>query len=281
MKQNTKEWFIYRSTRIGASDFAKYCATKLKLSKNIFGESFENHLYNKINMINKSNFVFERGHKEEEIIKKDILQNELNMTGKSEVIEYSKNNRIIASLDFRDVFNDVIVEVKTTSKTKESHGDLIEYYLYQGLHQYYCNDNVDYKWTLLIKDLKTNEYYRLDYTNDAFNKLMTKDEWLQHCNDYLKLLDDAIQSKNDEESLSLLDNLFLIRQDLKKLEEEEKLLIEQIKILHKDSKIIGNYTLTYGTRTKKNHKAYVEDNKLPIDDKYITTSITFTINKKE
>jgi putative phage-type endonuclease len=295
LQQNTPEWHKYRNTRIGASDFALFACHK-GFSEPIFKASLNENIYNKQNNIELAdNIYMQRGREEEPIL--NAYFNEL--TGGSYtpiVIEHSDN--IYSSLDGYDPFFKAIVEYKTTSKSVEHEKDILQYYVWQILHQMYCSDKLTaycvikyfgtvnnpiriYKITHFVDNSisisLTNDYKRNINSHMFFiKKNLSKYEWLDMCNEYLSLLN----AKDNDVANNMLNNYFSLDIQIKQLTEEQKNIKLQIQNLYPEGGVCGNYTITKSVKNSTKYAEFIKDNQLVVDDKYKSDSVSFRITNK-
>lgn len=297
LQQGTKEWHEYRSTRIGASDFALFACHK-GLSEPIFKVSLNENIYNKQNNIELAdNIYMKRGREEEPLI--NSYFNEL--TGGSympTIVEHSES--IYSSLDGYDPFFKAIVEYKTTSKSVEHERDILQYYVWQILHQMYCSNKLMaycvikyfgtvnnplriYKITHFVDNSVSislvNDYKRNINSHMFFiKKNLSKYEWLDMCNEYLSLLNTKIDDKKI--AIDLLHKYFMYTRDIKILTAEKDNVRKEIELLCPDGGVYDNYIITKSTSKSVKYAEFVKDNQLVVDDKYKSDSIKYTITNK-
>ncbi len=140
IKQNTQEWYRWRSDKLGASDYAAL-AYYLQHDKPFFPSRTINYIIiDKLYGTNiKDNKYYKIGKMLEPIIFdriRDVLGIENLKTG----VCFEKDNfkYIIASLDA--LADNLVIEVKITTRDVERHDELIDYYREQVVHQMICAD---------------------------------------------------------------------------------------------------------------------------------------------
>ena len=273
MIQGSQEWHDYRRTRIGASDFALMCSS-LGYSANLFNTSIELSINDKLNNKKMEDNYFTSKGKELEPILLNYLKT-LDINGTQNVETYCDNDRIMASLDCYDKQNNILVEIKTTSKSKDSYDNLIKYYQYQVVHQYYTlgTNPISY---ILLYNLESKE---LDLIKIDCNEIMDKITWLDICNKYLNKMDEIEKNKNDNNIIQLLDAREQIELQIKELTKQKDEITDYIKELYKESTIIGDYKITISTSKTAKYGKWIKDNNINLDDKYYTKSTSVTIKK--
>ncbi len=273
MIQGSQEWHDYRRTRIGASDFALMCSS-LGYSANLFNTSIELSINDKLNNNKMEDNYFTLKGKELEPILLNYLKT-LNIDGTQDVITYCDNDKIIASLDCYDKKNNILVEIKTTSKSKDDYHKMIKYYQYQVIHQYYTLDTNPISYILLY-NIESQE---LDLIKIDCNEIMDKITWLDICNKYLNKMDDIQKNKNDNNIIQLLDAREQIELQIKELSKQSKEISEYIKELYKESTVVGDYKITVSTSKTAKYSDYIKDNNINLDDKYYSESTRVIIKK--
>jgi len=273
MIQGSQEWHDYRRTRIGASDFALMCSS-LGYSANLFNTSIELSINDKLNNKKMEDNYFTLKGKELEPILLNYLKT-LNIDGTQDVITYCDNDKIIASLDCYDKKNNILVEIKTTSKSKDDYHKMIKYYQYQVIHQYYTLDTNPISYILLY-NIESQE---LDLIKIDCNEIMDKITWLDICNKYLNKMDDIQKNKNDNNIIQLLDAREQIELQIKELSKQSKEISEYIKELYKESTVVGDYKITVSTSKTAKYSDYIKDNNINLDDKYYSESTRVIIKK--
>ena len=273
MIQGSQEWHDYRRTRIGASDFALMCSS-FGYSANLFNTSVELSINDKLNnkMI-KDNYFTLKGKEFEPILNKYLI--ELGIVGTQDIITYCNNNSIMASLDCYDKENNILVEIKTTSKGLDKYDELIKYYQYQVIHQYYTlgTNPISY---ILIYNLVSEDLQLIKIDCDD---IMDKDTWLDVCNKYLDKMDEIQNNKNNNNILQLLDERERIELQIKELSKQSKEISDYIKDIYKESTVVGNFKITVSTSKTAKYGDYIKDNNINLDDKYYTESTKITIKK--
>lgn len=305
LEQGTKEWHKYRSTRIGASDFALFACHK-GLSEPIFNASLNENIYNKQNNIELAdNIYMQRGREKEPI----LLAEFNNLTGlcclpaigqyeHKDGYEYVVN--IFSSFDGYDPFSNTIVEIKTTSKTIEDEEKILQYYSWQLIHQMHCAEidecylyieyfgsnikrlykvknkskfNITHTVTVGSKNIEVVAYERFFVQDSHEDKLFF---WRNLCFEYLKILN----SNGIETILPLLNSYNQLSEEIKQLTEEKDNIREQIESLCPNGGVYDNYIITKISKGSISYKQFVEDNKLIIGDNYKKESISYRITKK-
>jgi predicted phage-related endonuclease len=273
MIQGSQEWHDYRRTRIGASDFALMCSS-LGYSANLFNTSVELSINDKLNnKVMEDNYFTSKG-KELEPILLNYLKT-LDINGTQDIITYCDNDSIMASLDCYDKKNNILIEIKTTSKSLDKYDELIKYYQYQVVHQYYTlnTNSISY---ILIYNLVSED---LQLIKIDCNEIMNKDTWLDICNKYLEKIDEIQNNKNNYNIIQLLDAREKIELQIKELSKQSKEISDYIKELYKESTVVGDYKITVSTNKTAKYSNYIKDNNINLDDKYYTESTNVTIKK--
>jgi hypothetical protein len=273
MIQGSQEWHDYRRTRIGASDFALMCSS-LGYSANIFNKSIELSINDKLNnKVMEDNYFTLKGKEFEPIILNYLKT--LNINGTQNVETYCDNDRIMASLDCYDKQNNILVEIKTTSKSKDKYDDLIKYYQYQVVHQYYTLDTNPISYILLYNiESKELDLIKIDCEN-----IMNKVTWLTICIKYLNKMDGIEKNKNNYNIIKLLDAREQIELQIKELTKHKDEITDYIKELYKESTVVGDYKITVNTSKTAKYGKWIKDNNINLDDKYYTESTSVTIKK--
>jgi|LakMenEpi03Aug12_release.lakeMendotaPanAssembly.Ray.scaffolds.fasta_scaffold97668_4 hypothetical protein len=273
MIQGSQEWHDYRRTRIGASDFALMCSS-LGYSANIFNTSVELSINDKLNnKVMEDNYFTLKGKEFEPIILNYLKT--LDIKGTQDIITYWYDNRIMASLDCYDQQNNVSVEIKTTSKNKDKYDEMIKYYQYQVIHQYYtlATDPICY---ILLYNIKSKE---LNLIKIDCNEIMDKSTWLGICIKYLNKMDEIEKNKNDNNIIQLLDAREQIELQIKEFTKQKDEITDYIKGLYKESTVVGDYKITVSTSKTAKYGKWIKDNNINLDDKYYTESTNVTIKK--
>ena len=271
MIQGSQEWHDYRRTRIGASDFALMCSS-LGYSVNLFNKSVELSINDKLEDKQFEDNYFTLKGKELEPILNNYLIN-LGIIGTQDIITYCDNNSIMASLDCYDKKNNILVEIKTTSKGLDKYDELIKYYQYQVVHQYYTlgTNPISY---ILIYNLVSEDLQLIKIDCDD---IMDKDTWLNICNKYLDKMNAIQENKNNVDILNLLEQreqdkqqIDILKQKLEALKTDFDMVTNYIKTKYKESTVVGNYKITVSNvKSKKiNYEQYIKDNNIILDDKY-------------
>lgn len=280
LRQGAKEWYEYRATRIGASDFALFCAHK-KLTKNLFGENLTDNFYKKINYDKQEKNEFLESRKAMEPMIAAEYYARHNILLNNAVAESDDNSRIFASLDGLDFDDTIIVEYKTTSKDDAEYEQLIDYYTFQCIHQIYVTGINNCK--LFFYNVKTKKYSEFDV-----EVTLTKQEWLNLCNEYLQLFD----ASNNEEQIKLLKEYDKIKSEVDKLKaqiDELEAGMNEIKPLLKTG-VYGNFTVKEIKRETYKYSQYFKDINIEQaiqrrlekhGDKYKTTSLSLKITNKD
>lgn len=271
MIQGSQEWHDFRRSKIGASDFALICAN-LGYSNNIFNKSIELSIKDKLDCKEfKDNYYTLKGKEYEPILLAYLK--DLGIEGSQDVISY--NDKIMASLDCYDKQNNILVEIKTTSKDKSKYDELINYYKYQVLHQYYtCNTKpVCY---ILIYNLVSKD---LDLIQINCDEILNKEEWLNICYKYLDKMEEINTNKNNIDVIKLLEEREFIEEQIKELTEKKDNITNIIKNMYHETTVVGNYKITISnTRTAK-YSDYIKNNNIILDDAYYTNVNKFIIKK--
>lgn len=296
MIQGSQEWHDYRRNRIGASDFALMCSS-LGYSVNLFNKSVELSINDKLEDKHFEDNYFTLLGKLLEPILLNYLKT-LGINGTPIVENY--NNNIMASLDCYDKKNNILVEMKTTSKGLDKYDELINYYKYQVLHQYYTlgTNSINYIFIYNCKNLinltieeicnliKNN--YEVIMKNIIENSqlikidcddIMDKDTWLDICNKYLEKMDAIQENKNNIDIINLLEQREQIELQIKELKEHSDTIFNYIKTKYKESTVIGNYKITVTNSRTAKYGDYIKDNNIILDDKYYSDSTRITIKK--
>jgi hypothetical protein len=181
----------------------------------------------------------------------------------------------MASLDCYDKKNNILIEIKTTSKSLDKYDELIKYYQYQVVHQYYTlnTNSISY---ILIYNLVSED---LQLIKIDCNEIMNKDTWLDICNKYLEKIDEIQNNKNNYNIIQLLDAREKIELQIKELSKQSKEISDYIKELYKESTVVGDYKITVSTNKTAKYSNYIKDNNINLDDKYYTESTNVTIKK--
>jgi hypothetical protein len=273
MIQGSQEWHDYRRTRIGASDFALMCSS-LGYSANLFNTNIELSINDKLNNKKMEDNYFTLKGKELEPILLNYLKT-LDINGTQDIITYCDNDRIMASLDCYDKKNNILVEIKTTSKSKDKYNEMIKYYQYQVIHQYYAlgTNPISY---ILLYNIESKE---LDLIKINCNEIMDKNTWLDICNKYLDKMNEIEKNKNDNNIIQLLDAREQIELQIKELSKQSKEISDYIKELYKKSTVVGDYKITVSTSKTAKYSDYIKDNNINLDDKYYSESTRVIIKK--
>lgn len=273
MIQGSQEWHDYRRTRIGASDFALMCSS-LGYSVNLFNKSVELSINDKLEDKQFEDNYFTLKGKELEPILNNYLIN-LGIIGTQDIITYCDNNSIMASLDCYDRQNNILVEIKTTSKGLDKYDELIKYYQYQVVHQYYTLGTSPISY-ILIYNLVSKDLQLIKIDCDD---IMDKNTWLDICNKYLDKIDEIQNNKNNYNILQLLDERERIELQIKELSKQSKEISDYIKDIYKESTVVGDYKITVSTTKTAKYSDYIKDNNIVLDDKYYSESNRVVIKK--
>lgn len=273
MIQGSQEWHDYRRTRIGASDFALMCSS-LGYSANLFNKSVELSINDKLEDKQFEDNYFTLKGKELEPILNNYLIN-LGIIGTQDIITYCDNNSIMASLDCYDKENNILVEIKTTSKGLDKYDELIKYYQYQVIHQYYTLGTSPISY-ILIYNLVTKDLRLIKVDCDD---IMDKNTWLDICNKYLDKMDEIQNNKNNADIINLLKQREQIELQIKELKEHSDTIFNYIKTKYKESTVVGDYKITVSTTKTAKYSDYIKDNNIVLDDKYYSDSTRITIKK--
>lgn len=202
LQQNTPEWYEYRKTRIGASDFNAFCKFKrLYVPYYKSKDTLDDHFYNKINNVQFTNAYIEKGKELE-----PILLEEYNvLTGGCYapiVVEYDEN--IFASLDGYDIFTDRMVEIKTTAKHPRDEIPLLTSYMFQCFHQMQCVGITNMVILINYYNHGITKHYHIiydckecTYSIYSLEKILLDIPWIcwiDLCKEYLKLLGERIKA---------------------------------------------------------------------------------------
>ena len=296
MIQGSQEWHDYRRTRIGASDFALMCSS-LGYSVNLFNKSVELSINDKLEDKQfEDNYFTLLGKLLEPVLLNYLKTLEINGTP---IVE-NYNNNIMASLDCYDKKNNILVEIKTTSKSIDKYDELIKYYQYQVVHQYYtlgtnpiiyifiynCKNLINLTIEEICNLLKNNyEIIMEDITKNSqlikidCDDIMDKDTWLDICNKYLDKMDEIQNNKNNYNILQLLDERERIELQIKELSKQSKEISDYIKDIYKESTVVGDYKITVSTTKTAKYSDYIKDNNIVLDDKYYSESNRVVIKK--
>lgn len=264
MIQGSQEWHDYRRTRIGASDFALMCSS-LGYSVNLFNKSVELSINDKLrNKQFKDNYFTLKGKELEPILNNYLI--DLGIVGTQDIITYCDNGNIMASLDCYcyDKENNILVEIKTTSKSIDKYDELIKYYQYQVVHQYYTlgTNPISY---ILIYNLVSKDLQLIKIDCD---EIMDKNTWLDICNKYLDKMDTIQENKNNADIINLLKQREQIELQIKELKEQSDTIFNYIKNKYKESTVVGDYKITVSTTKTAKYSDYIKDNNINLDDKY-------------
>lgn len=273
MIQGSQEWHDYRRTRIGASDFALMCSS-LGYSANLFNKSVELSINDKLEDKQFEDNYFTLKGKELEPILNNYLIN-LGIIGTQDIITYCDNNSIMASLDCYDRQNNILVEIKTTSKGLDKYDELIKYYQYQVVHQYYTLGTSPISY-ILIYNLVSKDLQLIKIDCDD---IMDKNTWLDICNKYLDKMDEIQNNKNNADIINLLKQREQIELQIKELKEHSDTIFNYIKTKYKESTVVGDYKITVSTTKTAKYSDYIKDNNIVLDDKYYSDSTRITIKK--
>lgn len=304
MEQRSLEWHIHRSDKIGASDFALFMANK-GLCKNIYNKSLEMCFKDKLNINQTDNIYLNIGKTGEKYI--TTIINNVYCDGKYTDVQnqnlknkiYYDNSRIMASLDFYDDEKDINIEIKITTKNKDDYLDNLEYYKYQVLHQAYCSNIknnllfvvfvdkkiLNYSQTELenyFYNFKINKYnyYELFFNESTLNQILSKETWLNYCNEFLAKLDNYILSFDENnQDINLFNEYYFIDEKIKTLQEEKEIIKHKIKNKFNETAIFQNYKIQYNNIKICNYKKFIQDNNLKIPDNYFSNSSSFRIYK--
>ena len=273
MIQGSQEWHDYRRTRIGASDFALMCSS-LGYSVNLFNKSIELSINDKLeNKQFEDNYFTLKGKEFEPILNNYLIS--LGIVGTQDIITYCDNNSIMASLDCYDKKNNILVEIKTTSKSIDKYDELIKYYQYQVIHQYYTlgTNPINYIliYNLVSEDL---QLFKIDC-----NDIMDKNTWLNICNKYLEKMNAIQENKNNVHILNLLEQREQIELQIKELKEHSDTIFNYIKTKYKESTVVGDYKITVSTIKTAKYSDYIKNNNIVLDDKYYSDSTRIIIKK--
>jgi hypothetical protein len=250
-QQGTDEWLLERQNRITATDFAIVCAN-LGLCKNIYNKSINKLITDKINPIRvEDNKYFKAGRDFED----KYLSSIDNITRGETIV----NGRCLASLDARDVF--CIYEIKWTSK--DNIDELMEYFKYQVLHQCYVAE-MDYG-KIILKQSSGFIWQKDIYPE----KIMDKATWQQHCDDFIKLLDNA-QNKTSEEDLILLDRYNELNGYKNDIAKEQEDIKQYLINKYPNGYINNNFKLSIINKKTIKYADFVKKNNLTVDDEFIT-----------
>lgn len=268
LEQGSDAWKEYRRNCITASDFAVYMA-HLGKCESLYGTSLATNLHHKITGKELAdNIHFQRGREREIEVREHF--NFTNMTNYQPlVVHLDDNPRIMASLDgYQNTIVPQIIELKNTSKSAERLNEIIDYTQWQIAHQTFISNAM--KTTLLI----SNEDGIHEYGEVEAN--MTYGEWLQHCNDYLKLLDAAKAANGDVDVAMYID----LKLRIKNLENQLEPVKEKLIATYPDGLVSENLTLTKQITKKKDYAKYLDDHKITFDEKYIKTTESYVIRMK-
>lgn len=261
LQQNTAEWFGYRKTRIGASDFAKFCAYK-DYSDDLFATNFNRFLYDKRHGITKSSRAMATGHElEPQLLNEFNTEHGVNCC--TAVVEYVKNAQIFASLDGFDDIQNIAVEIKTTATDPNDIFKLINYYQYQLLHQMIVANVTQVHLVMqYIKHLAGNGIKVLHKETILIKRTdiaMTDEEHYNLCLEFLALLNNEADTK----VIASLDRLAEIKQATQLLDLEAKQITESLK-----EGLYGDYNVIKVSRSNVNYARYIKDNNITIGDEY-------------
>lgn len=271
--QGTDEWLRFRDGKIGASDFC-VIAAHYGLCENIFNRSLAKMIEDKITgKKQESNMHFAMGKELEPIIIQSIPNIELQV---GEVCVSDLNNRIIASLDGRDITENVPVEVKSTKKNDERLGISYFYYQFQVIHQCYVL-NSD-KGLLLFSRVDKGGKVTEQLLYDVFpEQILSKADWLRMCVETLDKLDNYY----DNTSAKLIAEYRYIEKQFKEIESLKKGVKDKIVELYPNGKINHEFNLSAVSTTTAKYAAYIKDNKIEVPDSYKTTEIKYTLTLKD
>jgi hypothetical protein len=241
-------------------------------SENIFNKSVEVSIRDKLdNKQFEDNYYTLKG-KEYEPILLDYLKH-LGINGTQDVISY--NDQIMASLDCFDSANNVLVEIKTTSKSKDKYDELINYYTNQVVHQYHCLTTRPTSY-ILIYNLETKD---LDLIPINCEQVLDRESWLGICYLYLDKMKDIEANKNNAKALETLQERELIDDQIKHLTKRKEELTEVVREMFNESTVVGSYKITISTIKKAKPADYIKDNGIILDDAYYAEENRFTIKK--
>lgn len=277
LTQGTNEWRDYRRTRITATDFCVIAASK-GLCTNLFNKSIDKLIKDKITATEaqQNNPYFNMGHKYEPLLLDTINLVDLR---RSETYVYDNNLRIMASLDGRDDFTNRIIEIKTTKKSQDKLQELIDYYKYQVMHQCYVA-NCDNGLIIIGFVDDFDEVIKIEQVEIIPQKIMTKKEWLEHCEEFLQQLDNANKCPDD------ILTLYIAYDHAKGEEAYWGNLKDEMKqqIIDKlpNGGIFKEFALTKSSKTTIKYKDVIDKFKILVTDEFKTTTESFTLkgNKK-
>ena len=180
-----------------------------------------------------------------------------------------ENPRIMASLDGYE--NGKIIELKSTSKPRELWQDIIDYSAWQIIHQVFITKSS------LAQLLITNENgtEEIEVTCGITEK--ARAAWLEHCNNYLNLLDEAKSDKNSIDIMMYID----IKNQIKELEAQLEPIKDKLIADNPDGLVSSCLTISKQIKKTNDYKKFLEDNKLTFSDNYIKTSESYVIRIKE
>lgn len=231
LTQGSSEWLDYRLDKIGASEFASY-AGSIGLSNNYFNDNVFKLIYTKLRnkyQTYRSNYksvAIEIGTVLEDYIR-DYLFTTYKIEAVPAVIESKEYPFIFSSLDGIDLINEILIEIKTTSHV-ENIIDLLQYYLFQVIHQIYTVnmtnegelaklvmlnlnnfDGFNYDSCLRIFSItkEDNTFIVLDDSNNVLVKQdLSRESWFNHCSTFyskLKKLEQELYVNRPERSLEI------------------------------------------------------------------------------
>ena len=276
IEQRSPEWFKLRQSSIGASEFPILAREYLNLDiTNLFNKSVSTLIKDKYNPKDYDNSAMKKGRELEPMIIQHLIDNAycVSLEPQSDyTYQYDDNNNIIASLDGLDIFNNMPVEIKTTSK--KDIDELVDYYKFQVAHQCYVTGAKE--GLLVIYDINNNIYH---ISSIEPNHVIAKDIWLGICERFLVELNNY---NNMPDGLSeTIDEYFSICNQIKELENKKTFLADAIKSEYPNGVTFNKFTAKSTITKSYKYSQYFKDAGLCIDDKYVTLSSRYTITENK
>jgi hypothetical protein len=272
LQQGSPEWLQYRYDCVTATDFSVIAAS-LGLCANIFNKSISQLISDKINATQvKDNKFFAMGRQFEERILQSVHFIEI---ASSEVFAYDKNPRIMASLDARDLITQTAIEIKSTRKGEDKLRELIDYYQFQVMHQCHCANLIQGLLLIgMVDDL--GEIIKLEKIKINPMHIMSKSDWLSHCEQFLVKLDDA--KTIPDNTAEIWSKYQKILATISTLTNEKDLMREELINLYPNGTYFKEFSLTKQNSTTVKYAQIIKDQNIEIEDKY-KTNITKYILK--
>jgi hypothetical protein len=270
LTQGTEEWLEYRRSRVTATDFC-IVAADAGLCENIFSKSLNTLIKEKTTgVLQKDNKYFAMGRHFEPILMQgykgvDLVTSQIGL--------YSKNLRIMSSFDGIDWFADRVIEIKTTSKSKDERDKIIKYYSYQVAHQCYTSE-LD-AGIIIIGWLQDGELSEIETIEVKADKIISKSEWLRLCKEFIVKLDAASQAPT--ESISAWEKYNNLDIEIKKLKQQQEEYKQQLILAHPRGATFSQFSVVESTRTSCKYAEYIKELDLVVPEQYKTTTTSLQI----